>query len=62
MKYVVITIAMIAVEVMLLAIAFLLLGNAVGVQEVSVDDSLFCGLIVHNNVGVWYCPMTLATQ
>lgn len=61
-KWILIFTTVVAVELMFLVMSLLLLGNTeTQYTPTSVDgDPLFCGIIVNDNVGAWYCPVILA--
>jgi len=63
-KYVLVYAAVIAAaEVALLAMAILSLDETRFTPTTPMtDSSLFCGVVVENHVGIWFCPITLAQQ
>jgi hypothetical protein len=54
-------IAIVVVEAIFLVVSLLLLGsNEISYTPAPADH--FCGLIVKEHVGSWYCPVTLAAS
>jgi hypothetical protein len=53
---------MVVVEVAMYVMAIISLGNGTSSMPTAPAEnySLYCGLIIKNHVGAWYCPITLA--